>query len=333
MRYLGSKTSSAPHIVDLVRREYPTGSICDPFGGIGTVGSLFKRNGYAVTTGDQLVHAHYSQIARVQWDRLPEFPRLRRALGFPSTAAILAELNRQVAPASSWLVRQYALERRFFTLPNARRIAGCRNTIHRWYRHQLLTRHENALLLASLVDSLDRVANTAGTYYAYLKTWYRKSLYPFRFQLISPTPGTSRCHAFLGEATTVASEARCDILYLDPPHNARRYSGYYHLPETLCRPGAPRIHGLAGIPDKPGIQSDYNKPARAFYALSQLLLSCSYRFLVLHYSDDGLISPADLRHLLSSLGRLTEVTVSTPGYTSRPRVRRVEQRLYCVKHA
>ena len=333
MRYFGSKASSAPRILDIVRREQPTGSLCDPFGGIGTVGSLFKRHGYAVTTGDQLLHAHYYQIARVQRDRAPSFRRLRRALRLHTASAVVEELNRKTSPASSWFVRRYAVERRFFTLHNARRIAGCSTTIHRWRRDGLLTQQEHAVLLASLVDCMDRVANTAGTYYAYLKKWYRKSLHPFRFDLIPSTIGPLRCHSLLAEAATLLSEKHFDVLYLDPPYNARRYSGYYHLPETVCRGDCPPVHGLAGVPDGPSVRSDYNSPRRAFSALCKLLQTSSFGFLILHYADDGLIPPIDIRHLLSNLGRLTESVVTTPGYTSTSRTRRVKQRLYCVKHA
>lgn len=333
LRYFGSKASSAHRILDIVRSEHPTGSLCDPFGGVGTVGSLFKRHGYAVTTGDQLLHAHYFQIARVQRDRTPSFRRLRRALGLRTASSVVEELNRKISPASSWLVRRYAIERRFFTLHNARRIAGCHTTIHGWLRDGLLTHQERAVLLASLVNSMDRVANTAGTYYAYLKKWYRKSRRPFRFDLIRPTTGPSRCQSLLAEAQDVVSGRHFDVLYLDPPHNDRRYSGYYHLPETVCRGGCPAVHGLAGIPDTPGVRSDYNSRRRAGRALSSLLGVSTFRLLILHYSDDGLIPPAEVRRLLSGLGHLTECVVSAPGYTSTSRLRRVEQRLYCVRHA
>ena len=315
-----------------MRREQPDGSLCDPFGGIGTIGSLFKRHGYAVTTGDHLLHAHYCQIARVQRGQRPSFRGLRRALGLPTADSVIEELNRKISPASSWFVRRYAIERRFFTMDNARRIAGCRNTIHRWRRAGLLTSQETAVLLASLVNCMDRVANTAGTYYAYLKTWYRKSLYPFHFALIPPTIGPSRCRAFLSEAATLLSGRHFDVVYLDPPHNTRRYSGYYHLPETVCRGGSPRIHGSAGVPDAPGTKSDYNCPRRALPALQELLEVCSFNFLILHYADDGLIASKEIRRLLTDFGRVTETVVSTPGYTSTSRSRQVEQRLYCVTH-
>ena len=320
-------------IHEIVQRECPTGSLCDPFGGIGIVGSFFKRHGYAVTTGDHLLHAYYSQVARVQRDRTPSFRRLRESLGLPTARSVVDELNRQRSPASSWLVRHYAIERRFFTPDNAQRIAGCRNAIHRWRRNDLLSMQETAVLFASLVDSMDRVANTAGTYYAYLKTWYRKSLYPFRFDLILPTRGTSRCKSLLGDARSIVSERHFDVLYLDPPHNARRYSGYYHLPETICRAGTPRIHGMAGIPNSPRIRSDYNSPRLALDALTTLLQTSSFRLLIFHYADDGLMSPTQIRQLLSPLGELRETVISSPGYTSTSRSRQVEQRLYCVTNA
>lgn len=54
-------------------------------------------------------------------------------------------------------------------------------------RMGLTSSKENSLLTASLIDSMDWVANTAGTYYAYLKGWSHKASRTFRFNLVQPT--------------------------------------------------------------------------------------------------------------------------------------------------
>ena len=40
---------------------------------------------------------------------------------------------------------------------------------------------------------------------------------------------------------------RGDILYLDPPYNARQYIANYHLLETVARYDSPKIKGLTGL--------------------------------------------------------------------------------------
>ena len=48
MRYLGSKTLLLESILNITRSYSEGGVFCDPFGGIGTVGSYMKKNGYQI---------------------------------------------------------------------------------------------------------------------------------------------------------------------------------------------------------------------------------------------------------------------------------------------
>ena len=52
MRYLGSKTLLLESILNITRSYSEGGVFCDPFGGIGTVGSYMKKNGYQILSGD-----------------------------------------------------------------------------------------------------------------------------------------------------------------------------------------------------------------------------------------------------------------------------------------
>jgi adenine-specific DNA-methyltransferase len=87
---------------------------------------------------------------------------------------------------------------------------------------------------------MDSVANTAGTYYAYIKTMSRKATKPFIFHLIAPTQGNLFCNSLLCDANLLVKELSSDILYLDPPYNERNYQRYYHLPENIARRCIPK---------------------------------------------------------------------------------------------
>src|SRR6266508_2618734 len=65
MRYFGSKVSTLPFLTDVVKKHTPTGELCDPFGGIGSVGSHFKRLGYRVDSGHLLAFASCFQVASI----------------------------------------------------------------------------------------------------------------------------------------------------------------------------------------------------------------------------------------------------------------------------
>ena len=65
MRYLGSKTLLLESILNITRSYSEGGVFCDPFGGIGTVGSYMKKNGYQILSGDILYFAHCFQVALI----------------------------------------------------------------------------------------------------------------------------------------------------------------------------------------------------------------------------------------------------------------------------
>ncbi len=180
---------------------------------------------------------------------------------------------------------------------------------------------------------MDKVANTAGTYYAYLKTWYRKARRPFRFELLSVAKGKTGCRSFLCEAKKLVSMRSYDILYLDPPYNERSYWGYYHLPETIASEGKPAIRGKSGIPLLGKLTSDFNKPHQARDAFMDLLKVARFKLLAFHYSDDGLITPKEIRKILAPYGKIERYVLKSRGYTTEKVTRAVDHRLYLVSRA
>jgi adenine-specific DNA-methyltransferase len=331
MRYFGSKTASVGTLYQIVSDVVGEGILCDPFGGVGVVGAYFKARGYRVWAGDVLTFAHYFQVARIAQNGTPDFRTLRRARSLSAGLDVTAILN-DAKSSTGWFVTEYSQKRRFFTLANARRIQGCLNLIDDWSRHGWLAEGERAVLLASLIECADRVANTAGTYYAYLKGWYRKASNPFKFAMIGATDGQRGCRSFLVDARELVAARAYDILYLDPPHNRRSYGRYYHLPETMARGKAVRSDRKSGVPDRPQPPSDFNRPNRAYQALEDLLNLARFRVLVLHYSDNGLIQRPKLQTLLRECGRVLEYVIATPGYTVSSTPRSVMQRIYLVHH-
>jgi adenine-specific DNA-methyltransferase len=174
------------------------------------------------------------------------------------------------------------------------------------------------------------VANTAGTYYAYLKSWTAKARKTFEFRPVAPTPGPPAT-AILGEAADVAERHGSGILYLDPPYNRRCYARYYHLPETLARLETPRLRGESGMPLAPRPASRFTSPPRAGAALAELLERSSAPKIVFHYTRDGLIDLADARSHLARLGDVTEHALVAPGYTTRSTERRVVHTLLVMR--
>jgi len=331
MRYFGSKVSTLDRVYELISQRLGSGSLCDPFGGVGIVGSFFKRKGYSVWCGDILTFAHYFQIVRVEETSTPAFKTLCKAIKLSSPHEIVDLLNESEG-TESWFTKQYAKNRSFFTVENAMRIDHCRLLIEEWSKNLWLDYTERAYLLASLINSMDRVANTAGTYYAYLKSWHRKAVKPFKFELINCTQGNPDCHSFLCEAKNLVSLRPYDIIYLDPPYNERCYTRYYHLPETIALGETPEIHGMSGMPNTTRSGSAYNENGKAKNALRELVERAQFKLLAFHYSRSGIISPEEILQILSPYGRIQIFDIDSKGYTTKQVPRIVKHSLYLVQN-
>lgn len=314
MRYLGSKTLLLDAIGELVEDYAGNGVFCDPFGGIGTVGNYMKKNGFTVITGDILNFAHFFQIALVENNEQHCFQKLKKYLDIHSQEELERYLS-EIVQKSGWLVREYAEKRQFFTYENACHIQACIDSINQWKNKRIIDKKEYAILMASLIDSFDRVANTAGTYYAYLKEYYRKAKRPFRFQLLETTVGNNNCKSYLMDANALVRNVKCDILYLDPPYNGRDYNRYYHLPETVSRGIIPEPIGRSGMFTANSIRSDYNC-RRAEAAFEDLIKHVHAQCIIFHYTDNGLIKIQDARTILNQKGDVEEFYFDCKGYNT-----------------
>ena len=332
MRYLGSKASLLPKLYELISKKVPSGCFCDPFGGVGVVGTFFKQQGYVVWTGDILRFAHFFQIARIQSNRPVPFYALRGEKNFTSSEEIVDFLN-SLPPKNGWFVREYSRVRPFFNESNAGKIEAIRVLINQWSKRGLLTYEEEAVLLASLIESMDKVANTAGTYYAALKTHYRKARRPLKFALIEHTPGSPECRSFLANAITLVSARDFDVIYLDPPYNHRCYTHYYHLPETIAHGSAPRVKGKSGMPTLRRPTSDFTRLNMAAAALRALLKECRCKLLVFHYADNGLITNREIIDVLRQYGDVERVLLETRGYSSLATHPSVRHNVFFVHNA
>ncbi len=330
MRYFGSKHSTLDQVYEIIKSICPSGVFCDPFGGVGTIGSFFKKNGYRVIAGDLLYFAHLFQISRIEASKIPPFSRLKFHLDVSSTQNIIDILNNKPT-ISSWITKEYSMKRHFFTRKNAYRIDTCLQCILNWFEMDLLSRKEHALLVTSLINSADKVANTAGTYYAYLKQWHRKSLNDFVFELVKPTAGVSQCQAFHLDAIDLVKKFHVDILYLDPPYNERSHAHYYHLPESIAYGKLKLIHGKSGIPVDL-MRSQFNTKKNAAIALEKLLDNASYQYVVFHYSDEGIIPPDTVLGILNNYGYVDEFKISAWGYRTVSGTRDTNHRVYLVSN-
>ncbi|WP_331351225.1 DNA adenine methylase [Cellvibrio sp. UBA7671] len=131
--------------------------------------------------------------------------------------------------------------RKFFTPSNGRRLDLVMNQIRKWNKDGVLEDgYFKYTLVCSVIDALEKVSNTQGTYHDFPRDKYDSRahiplmLYPPNFDgIISKKKKhiIGRCEDSIEFVSKIPSQ---DLLYLDPPYNFRQYTSYYFLPNVLC---------------------------------------------------------------------------------------------------
>jgi adenine-specific DNA-methyltransferase len=328
VRYIGNKTRLLPFIMDtLADLGISPGAAHDACAGTAAVGRELKVHGWRVASSDIMTYSHVFQRAYVVLQRVPSFaelragdPELRRALRSPrfreaaarrgtgALAPVCEYLARWLEPRGGFIASHYApargAGRMYFTDENAMRIDAIRRRLDEWRTEGLIGDGAFYLLLAALIEGADRVANTAGVYAAYIKSWQPNALRPIDLVPLVPTRGAKGSSAYLGDAEQVAGDlGPVELLYLDPPYNARQYTGYYHIPEIIARgwfDTVPVIAGKTGLPrvaDR-SLRSAWCSAGRAEQALRGLLAASGARHVLVSYNSEGLLDASVLEAAL-----------------------------------
>ena len=316
MRYIGNKTKLLDFIRRVLRQRNVRGGIAlDPFSGTATVARDLKRLGFAVFASDIMEYAHVLAKAYVETVREPDVSAAAQAIGAHGRdlRGLIRELNRLPAQPgfftqefSAPLLGPTDARRMYFTTENAARIDAIRSLLNEWHAQNILADDAYYLLLAALIEAADRVANTTGVYAAYVKTWQPNARRPLELQTPTILRGNS-CHALRRDAVTQVAEAGAfDLLYLDPPYNARQYAGYYHIPELIALgwfESEPALRGKTGLLPDRDKRTDWSKRAKCERALEALLASAQCKHIVMSYNAEGIIPEGTIERLMKEYGR------------------------------
>lgn len=143
-----------------------------------------------------------------------------------------------------------------------------------------LTEKEYAILLASLIYSIDRHANTVGHFEAYIKKPIKKTELDIKQIEVQNFPNAK---IFRKDSNTLAKKLKSDLVYIDPPYNSRQYCRFYHVYETLVKWDKPVLYGVAMKP--PAENMSRYCTAQAFEAFEDLVENLDAKYLAVSYNN------------------------------------------------
>jgi adenine-specific DNA-methyltransferase len=113
--------------------------------------------------------------------------------------------------------------------------------IEKWIEKKLINENEYYFLLTSLLENIDKVANTASVYGAFLKNLKKSAQSIFTLKPASFYLNDNKHEVYNLDINDLIRNTNHDVVYLDPPYNARQYGANYHLLETIAKYDNPKI--------------------------------------------------------------------------------------------
>jgi adenine-specific DNA-methyltransferase len=300
IKYIGSKRTLIPVILETIRRVTDARTVIDLFSGTARVGHALKAAGYRVLSNDHNAYAAVLARCYVQADADDVLEDARK---------LIREFN-ALKGVPGYFTETFCVKSRFFQPKNGERIDAIREAI----AAKGLDPELEAVLLVSLMEAADRVDSTTGVQMAYLKTWAPRAYNDLELRIPSVLPRAKhgKGQAICLDALEAAKALEGDVAYIDPPYNQHSYLGNYHVWESLVRWDKPEVYGIAcKRVDVRERQSVFNSRPRFAGAMRELLAAVRAPVLVVSFNNEGYLSREELESMLRSLwngqGKVTTI--------------------------
>lgn len=267
-RYTGSKYKLADWIFEIIDTHCNGSSFCDIFAGTGVIAknAINKMSDVVINDflySNEIIYKAFFMQSLYDKEKIEHYRDV-----FQSLRA--SELQKNYVSTN--------FGDKFFALNDAIIIGEIRERIA---TAKDLNEKERAILIASLLYSADKIANTVGHYDAYIKGHPLKE--QFKYELISPYQTESKISIYREDANILAKSLNCDIVYIDPPYNSRQYSRFYHVLENIATWKKPELYGVALKP-KPENMSEYCRNT-ALEAFTSLIYDLRCRHILVSYNN------------------------------------------------
>ena len=320
MNYIGSKLSLLDFLeqsINKVVSKKDNNIFCDLFAGTGAVGSHFKKKGFKVIANDIQYYSYVLNRHYIGNHKLLNFSKLFNTISSLKNIKldnrkdfVCSYLNNLVG-VKGFIYKNYCLggtekkevQRLYFSDENGMRCDAIRQRIEEWKNKKLINDNEYYFLLTTLLESIDKNANTASVYGAFLKKLKKTALKSLVLKPAELIINDQDHEVFNDDINKVVKNIKGDVLYLDPPYNHRQYASNYHILETIAKYDNPEIHGKTGLRNYKEQKSLYCSRVEVKNAFKDLIIKANVKYIFLSYNNEGLMTPNDVKEIMSLKGK------------------------------
>lgn len=304
MNYIGSKHKLSIFIKNtiysVVGKDLSDKIICDIFAGTGIIGRNFKQEAKKVISND---FEYYSFVLNKNY--------IGNHLPIKDKEKYIEELN-QTKLLNGFIYNNYCKggegERQYFSDSNGKKIDAIRTKIENWKNNNKINSNLYYFLLASLLESADKVANTASVYGAYLKHLKKSAQKELILKSAEFELNDNKHEVYNIDSNQLIKEIKGDILYLDPPYNARQYGANYHLLNTIAKYDKFIPKGKTGLREYN--RSKYCSKNQVKNEFEYLIRNADFKYIFLSYNNEGLMSVNDVEQIMKKYGKYDLVSTN-----------------------
>lgn len=308
MNYIGSKLSLLDFIHEVISNvtgytddtEYV---FADLFAGTGVVGSSYRQKGCKVISNDI---QYYSYILNKYY--------IENCIDSKTTENkdLLLHLN-NLPGMNGFVYNNYCsgsgCERNYFTDENGKKCDAIRIELQNLYDKKEISESTYFCFLAGLINSIDKYANTASVYGAFLKHIKKSAQKPFVLELLPDVQGV-KGKVYNEDINELILKIKGDVLYLDPPYNARQYCTNYHVLETIARYDNPILRGKTGLRNYENQKSKYCSTRTVEDTFEDLIKKAEFKYIFLSYNNEGLMGINTVKKIMEKYGKYNFYTQS-----------------------
>ena len=308
LNYIGSKKSLLPLIEKIInkycsfsKKENYTPVFGDLLAGTGVVGNHFSKN-FKVISNDTEYFSfiiNYSNLVSTYSDfiqlKINELNTLEPKVGL---------ITKFYSPES---INYTPYTRKYFNPDNSKKADAIREKIEEWYSNKDITYEDYIFLLASLIESIDKVANTTSVYGAFLKDFKRTALTPLHINPIHLKKEQNfNSQIYREDVFDISShDIKYDLVYIDPPYNERQYSSNYHVLNYIAMyQENVEIYGKTGL-IKDYFKSKLCRKDEVAQQLKTIVSNLNTKYVLISYNSEGLLSKDDISDITAPFGQLT----------------------------
>lgn len=301
MNYIGSKFTLSSFLEENIKQTIKENDsknlseciFCDLFTGTAAVSKIFKNQVSKIIANDK---EYYSFVLAKNYIKNHKTIKRKNEL---------IEILNNLEKVKSKISFNYSTcgneKRQYFSESNAMKIDAIRSKIEEWKNEDFINEEEYFFLLASLLESADKVANTASVYGAFLKHIKKSAQKEIILKPAEFDCGNTKSVIFNEDANNIITKIKGDILYLDPPYNSREYGANYHLLNTIALYDDFTPKGKTGLREYE--KSNWCKKDKVYKELENLIKNADFKFIFLSYNDEGLLSLNQIKEIFEKYGK------------------------------